>query len=160
MVPTASGSGSNGSVSKVEASYSTPNLCNHGNLCCINGERNPRAFHSRKYFWIRIALAANSLFEAYSFPSCSRPCTPTSNPCWFSLAGKSGGTEYSPSGTKLKDERKPWRASSSINRLTRLRPLEPSTSWVRTTANCFSSGQPGHPGGVAPAFGSIGHTGL
>src|SRR6202171_3389683 len=69
---------------------------------------------------------------------------------------KSGLKMYSPSGTKLNEERNPLRVSFAANWVTRDSPLAPSTSWVRTNANCFPPGHPGQPGGWAPAFASIG----
>src|ERR1700746_2952213 len=123
-----SGSGSNGSVSKVEESYSASSRCSHRKLCCIKGERNPEAFHCRRYSLIRQAFAANCFLDVYSFPSCSKPCTPTSNPACVSISRTVLETRYSPSGTKLKHERNPLFRSRFTNCSTRDKPLQPSTS--------------------------------
>ncbi len=157
-MPTPSGSGSNGSVSKVEASYSAPSSCSHDSRCCISGDRNPQAFQLCRYSRMRAALGAKDALEEYSFPSCCRPWTPTSKPACCIFSRRASGRRYSPSGTKLKEDRKPYFASKSINCSTRTSPLVPSTSCVRTTANRLPWGHPGHPGGTVPALSSIGHT--
>src|ERR1700676_5456689 len=69
---------------------------------------------------------------------------------------KSALKKYSPSGTKLNEERNPLRVSNAANWATRDSPLAPSTSWGSTKANGLPPGHRGHRGGWTPAFASIG----
>ena len=46
----------------------------------MEGERNPTAPHSFRYWLIRTALREKVSLERKQFPSWFSPCTPTSNP--------------------------------------------------------------------------------
>ena len=59
---------------------------------------------------------------------------------------------------KLKEERKPYFFSTSINCRHLATPDAPSTSCVSTNANFFPSGQPGQSSGRRSDPGSIGQT--
>ena len=71
------------------------------------------------------ARRSNAFRERYSFPSWWRSCTPTSNPASFRKVRSDGGVVYSPSGTKLNDERNPRSISSSASCRQRSRPRLP-----------------------------------
>src|SRR5881409_869120 len=75
----------------------------------------------------------------------------TSNPFEVRKPRSDSGVVYSPSGTKLNEERNPRRISISANWRQRSNPLLPSTSCVRTKANSLPSGHPSHPSGALAA---------
>ncbi len=123
----------------------------------MNPARKPTTFHSARYRLIFSALFLKTDCVRYSFPSCLKSCTPTSNPLAVRQSRSSFGVEYSPSGTKLKADRKPSLLSSAIKWRQRSNPSLRSTSCVSTTANFFPPGHPGHPSGACPAVGLMGH---
>ena len=122
----------------------------------MNPARKPTTFQSARYRLILPALFRKTDWVRYSLPSCLRSCTPTSNPLAVRQSRSSFGVEYSPSGTKLKADRKPRLLSNSINWRQRSNPSFRSTSWVNTTANFFPAGHPDHPSGACPALGLMG----
>src|ERR1700694_3044135 len=122
----------------------------------MKADRNPTEPHSFRYRLIFCARFLKSCRELYSLPSWHKSCTPTSNPTVVRKSRRLEGVSYSPSGTKLKDDRNPKFISRSARSRHRSSPLCPSTSWVRTKANFFCFGQPFHQSGTAPANWLIG----
>ncbi len=121
-------------------------------------DRNPFTPHSFKCRLMCGALRLNSFLDRKSLPLWKRSWTATSKPSWITLLRNSGVVVYSPCGMKLNDERKPSFFSTSINSRHFFKPTAPSTSWVRTKANCLPLGQPFQPAGGTSDPGVMGQT--
>ncbi len=148
-VPTPSGSGSKGSVSNVEASYSTPSWCIQGNLCCISGERNPSAFHRRRkspdvsrfvgelflgsvQFSV-VFQAVHAHLEAVGRRIASRSCSGHHVIALWNEVKRGIGNPF-----LVFQLHQPVRPGSALWRLQRRESIP--------TQTVFRSGQPGHPG--------------